>query len=124
MPTARLSPPRRVFDGLFRAENPYIGKLDTAYKSLALRLREGQCMECHVPNNPDGMSRLVLLQSPAHAAAEIKRVMKSVREDDMPRDKFGDKVPLDRKAKDALLDEGAAFEKMLDAAKQWEAAAR
>ena len=120
----KTQPAVTVFDGLFRAENPYIGKLDTAYKSLALRLREGQCMECHVPNNPDGMSRLVLLQSPAHAAAEIKRLMKSVREDDMPRDKFGDKVPLDRKAKDALLDEGAAFEKMLDAAKHWEAAAR
>jgi len=63
----------------------------------------------------------VLLQTPMHAAAEIKRVMKSVRDDRMPRDKQDNEVPLDPKLKDALLAEGAAFERVLDAARQWEA---
>ncbi|HJW11941.1 MAG TPA: hypothetical protein VJ598_09155 [Albitalea sp.] len=117
----RSQPMVTVFDGLLHAENPYIGKLDVAYKNLALRLREGQCFQCHVPNNPDGMKKLVLLQTPMHAAAEIKRVMKSVREDRMPRDEFGIEAPLDARTKAALLDEGAAFEKLLDLAKQWEA---
>jgi len=117
----RTQPTVTVFDGLLRADNPYIGKLEGAYKSLALRLRESQCFQCHVPNNPDGMKKLVLLQTPMHAAAEIKRVMKSVRQDRMPRDEFGIEQPLDAKIKDALLNEGAAFEKMLDLAKQWEA---
>jgi hypothetical protein len=110
-----------VFDGLMRADNPYLGKLDNAYKSFALKLREGQCMDCHVPNNPDGMKRLVLLQTPMHAAAEIKRVMESVREDRMPRDEAGIEQPLDQHTKAALLNEGAAFERLVDLAKQWEA---
>jgi hypothetical protein len=117
----KSQPAVTVFDGLLHADNPYIGKLDVAYKDLALRLREGQCFECHVPNNPDGMKKLVLLQTPMHAAAEIKRVLKDVREDRMPRDEFGIEKPLDAKTKQALLTEGVAFEKLLDAAKQWEA---
>jgi hypothetical protein len=117
----RSQPKVTVFDGLLRADNPYIGKLDGAYKSLALRLREGQCLQCHVPNNPDGMKKLVLLQTPMHAAAEIKRVMKSVREDRMPRDEFGIENPLDARTKAALLNEGANFETLLDLAKKWEA---
>jgi hypothetical protein len=117
----RSQPAVTVFDGLLHADNPYIGKLDVAYKSLALRLREGQCFQCHVPNNPDGMKKLVLLQTPMHAAAEIKRVMKSVREDRMPRDEFGIENPLDARTRAALLDEGATFEKLLELAGQWEA---
>ena len=116
----RTQPAVTVFDGLLRAD-PYISKLDTAYKNLALRLRESQCFECHVPNNPDGMKKLVLLQTPMHAASEINRVMKSVREDRMPRDEFGIEQPLDAKMKATLLNEGATFEKLLDLAKQWEA---
>ena len=117
----KSQPAVTVFDGLFQADNPYIGKLDVAYKNLALRLRDGQCFQCHVPNNPDGMKKLVLLQTPMHAAAEIKRVMKSVREDRMPRDEFGIENPLDARTKAALLGEGAVFENLLDQAKLWEA---
>ncbi|MEK8033572.1 hypothetical protein AACH06_22350 [Ideonella sp. DXS29W] len=117
----RSQPTVTVFDGLFRADNPYIGKLDSAYKSLALRMRESQCMDCHVPNNPDGSKRLVLLQTPMHAASEIKRLMKSVRDDRMPRDELGIEKPLDDASKAALLTEGAAFERLVDLARQWEA---
>jgi hypothetical protein len=117
----KSQPKITVFDGLFAANNPYVGQLDVAYKSFALRLRDGQCDQCHVPNNPDGMKKLVLLQSPMHAAAEIKRVLKSVRDDRMPRDEFGIEQPLDKATKSALLNEGVAFEKLLDAAKLWEA---
>ncbi len=117
----KSQPAVTVFDGLLRADNPYIGKLDESYKQLALRLRDSQCLECHVPNNPDGMKKLVLLQTPMHAAAEIKRVMKAVREDRMPRDEFGIEDPLDARSKAALLAEGTAFEKVLDQARQWEA---
>lgn len=119
----KSQPAVTLFDGLMSPDNPYVGKLDTAYKKLALRLREGQCFQCHVPSNPDGMKRLVLLQTPMHAAAEIKRVLKTVREDRMPRDEFGIESPLDPKIKDALLNEGIAFEKVLDQAREWEARA-
>jgi hypothetical protein len=111
-----------VFDGQFRADNPYLPALDASYKQLALRLREGQCDQCHVPSNPDHMKRLVLLQTPAHAAAEIQRLLKSVREDRMPRDELGIAQPLDDAIKRALLSDGEAFAKLVDAAKRWERA--
>ncbi len=117
----QTQPAVTMFDSLLRPDNPYIGKVDSAYKSLALRLREGQCFECHVPTNPDGMKKLVLLQTPMHAAAEIKRVLKSVHKDSMPLDEFGIEKPLDAKTKAALLEEGVAFDKLLDLARQWEA---
>ena len=119
----RTQPQVTVFDGMFDRDNPYIAKLDVAYKNLALKLREGQCDQCHVPNNPDHMKKLVLLQTPAHAAGEIKRLMKSVRENKMPLDEFGIEKPLDPQTKSALLEQGGVFEKLLDAARDWEAAA-
>jgi hypothetical protein len=116
----KTQPQVTLFDGLFRADNPYLGKLDKAYRDLALALREGQCMECHVPNNPDKMKRLVLLQTPAHAASEIERVMKSVRDDSMPRDEHGVEQPLDAATKKVLLKQGEAFKAVVNAARKWE----
>jgi len=117
----RMQPQVTLFDGLFRADNPYLPKLDAAYRTLALRMRDAQCDSCHVPNNPDGMKRLVLLQTPAHAAGEIQRLMKAVRDDTMPRDETGIEQPLDVDLKSALLESGGAFEALLGAAKDWEA---
>jgi len=119
----RVQPQVTLFDGLFRVDNPYLSKLDAAYKALALRMRDAQCDSCHVPNNPDGMKRLVLLQTPAHAAGEIQRLMKAVREDKMPLDETGIEQPLDAKLKRALLESGGAFEALVGAAKAWEVAA-
>jgi hypothetical protein len=116
----KSQPKVTLFDGLYRADNPYLGKLDEAYKVFAIRLREGQCDSCHVPNNPDHSKRLVLLQTPAHAAAEMQRLLKAVREDRMPRDDAGIENPLDAKTKKALLEDGEAFAKLVDAAKRWE----
>jgi hypothetical protein len=110
-----------LFDGLFRADNPYLAPLDASYRKLALRMREAQCDNCHAPDNADGMKRLVLLQTPAHAAGEIQRLMKAVREDKMPRDEVGIEQPLEAKLKRALLESGGAFEALLHSAKGWEA---
>ena len=109
-----------LFDGLFRRDNPYLHQLDGAYRTLALKMRDGQCNTCHVPDNPSESKRLVLLQTPAHAAGEIKRVMRSVRQDRMPLDETLVEQPLDPKLKSALLQSGEAFEKLVDAAKAWE----
>lgn len=117
----QTQPKVTVFDGLLSANNPYIGKLDSSYKRLALRIRDSKCFECHVPNNPDGMKHLVLLQTPAHAAGEIKRLLKSIRDDKMPVDSMGIEEPLDAKTKSALLSEGVIFDRLYDEAKQWEA---
>jgi len=116
----REQPRATLFDGLFRRDNPYAAKLDAAYRNFALKLRDGQCLDCHVPNNPEKMKKLVLLQSPAHAAGEIKRVMDAVRKDKLPLDQNGIEQPLDEPLKRALLEQGAAFEALVDAAKGWE----
>ena len=120
----RTQPQVTLFDGLFRADNPHLPKLDASYRTLALTMRDAQCDSCHVPDNPDSMKRLVLLQTPAHAAGEIHRLMKAVREDKMPRDDVGIEQPLDAKLKRALLESGGAFEALLQSAKDWEAKRR
>jgi hypothetical protein len=70
------------------------------------------------------MKRLVLLQTPAHAAGEIERLMKAVREDKMPIDEIGIEQPLDAKLKSSLLESGGAFEALVLAAKDWESKGR
>lgn len=118
--TGHEQPQVTLFDGLFRSDNPYLPKLDSTYRTLALKLREGQCMNCHTPNNAHGMRRIVLLQTPAHAAGEVRRLMKAVREDRMPLDETGIEEPLDEKLKKALLQNAGAFEAAYEAAKDWE----
>jgi hypothetical protein len=120
----RIQPRVTLFDGLFRQDNPYLPKLDFTYRTLALRMRDAQCENCHMPNNPEPMRRLVLMHTPAHAAGEIARLMKAVREDRMPRDETGIEQPLEPALKRALLESGSAFEALVKAAKDWEEAQR
>jgi len=121
----RIQPRVTLFDGLFRQNNPYLQQLDLTYRTLALRMRDAQCDNCHVPNNPWKMRRLVLLHTPAHAAGEISRLMTAVREDRMPlEENSGIEQPLEPALKRALLESGGAFEELVKAAKDWEAAHR
>ena len=120
----RIQPRVTLFDGLFRKDNPYLLKLDFTYRTLALRMRDAQCDNCHAPNNPLPMRRLVLMHTPAHAAGEIARLMTAVREDRMPLDDNGIEQPLGPALKRALLESGGAFEELVKAAKDWEAAHR
>jgi len=62
----------------------------------------------------------VLLQSPAHASAEIHRVLQSVRDKKMPLDEQGIEKTLDPAMEKTLLEKGGAFEKFVDAAVEWE----
>jgi len=117
----QVQPKVTVFDGLFESNNPYLARVETTYKAFALRMRESQCNDCHVPSNPDKSKQLVMLQTPAHAAGQIKRLLKSVREDRMPRTEYGIEKPLDPLMKSALLEDGVAFDRALDDAKRWEA---
>jgi hypothetical protein len=116
----RIQPRVTLFDGLFRQDNPYLPKLEFTYRTLALRMRDAQCNNCHVPNNPWKMRRLVLLHTPAHAAGEITRLMAALREDRMPLDESGIEQPLEPALKRALLESGGAFEESVRAAKDWE----
>ncbi|GEP55734.1 hypothetical protein RSO01_29000 [Reyranella soli] len=114
-------PAPALFRGLFSESNPYIGGLEPAYRELANAMRRGLCNDCHVPDNPSRMKRLVLLQTPAHAASEIKRLMKAVRDNEMPVDDTLLYHEIDPDMRAALLDYGGVFEDLVDAARAWEA---
>lgn len=116
----RTQPAVTLFDGVYRPENPHIKAMDRQYRDLALQLRESQCSQCHVPSNPDKMSRLVLLSTPAHAAGEIDRLIKSVREDRMPVDDLRNAAPLPTDRKQWLLESAEAFRASVRAAQEWE----
>jgi hypothetical protein len=116
----RLQPRATLFDGLYSANNPYKRKLEIAYRDLAGELRAAQCSSCHVPNNPSGMKRLVLLQTPAHAAGEIRRVLDSVRDGRMPLDQSGTAKRLAPAVRAALLDSGSRFAALVEDARRWE----
>lgn len=118
----KTQPQPALFQGLFRPDNPWLPRLEPGYRALANAMRDGHCVECHVPSNPGGMKRLVLLQTPAHAASEIKRVMRAVRGNTMPEDDIGLYREIDDATKEALLKYGAAFEAVVDAARDWEKA--
>lgn len=116
----QTQPAVTLFDGLYRADNPHLKAMDRQYRDLALQMRESQCTSCHVPNNPDKMSRLVLLSTPAHAAGEVDRLIKSVKEDRMPMDDFRVSYALPTEAKKWLLDSAEAFRATVQAAQTWE----
>ncbi len=114
-------PTASLFSNKYRPANPYLQPLDAAYRDLAMGLREGTCLRCHTPANRAGMNRLVLLQTPAHAAAEIDDVLEAVRDGDMPKNDFGAKRALDPQIRDTLLTSGEQFSKLLAQADAWEA---
>lgn len=118
----KTQPATTLFDGQFAEANPYKAGLETSYRALALSLRESQCLQCHVPSNPNRSTKLVLLQSPAHAAAEIKRLLKQVQSDRMPVDEFGLEESLSPHIKALLLERGREFEQFVDKAHAWERA--
>ena len=119
----RMQPAVTAFDGMYRPENPFLPKLDRQYRDLALHLSEAQCTKCHAPDNPQHMQRQVLLATPAHAAGEIDRLIRAVREDRMPMDANRRPVALSPDAKAWLLQSATAFRDTVRAARAWESPA-
>jgi hypothetical protein len=115
-------PAPTLFVGLYSDNNPNLAKLDTSYRKMALTMRDAECDSCHVPNNPDKAKRLVLLQTPLHAASEIERLIKDVKQDRMPLDDSGIEKPLKASLKEKLLADAEAFAALVKAAREWEAA--
>ena len=108
------------FDGLMHPDNPHLGDVIDGYRRFATTMRNASCLSCHVPSNPAGARTLVLLQTPAHAAGEIKRVLKAVRAGKMPIEDWGDPRPLEESLRRILLSEGQAFSDAVDQALAWE----
>jgi len=63
------------------------------------------------------------VQTPAHAAGEIRKVLQAVRSGKMPIEYWGDPQPLEESLKRILLSEGQAFSDAVDQALAWERSA-
>lgn len=111
-----------LFSSRYQAANPRLVGLDKTYRAFAETMREASCIACHNPKNPGGMNRLALLQTPLHAAAEIDRVIKSVRDNRMPEDDIGLPKDIDPKLRESILRTAEAFRAELVAADAWETA--
>lgn len=112
----RTQPAVTLLAGEGTGPNPYRAAIDRQYRDFALQLREAQCSTCHVPSNPAGSRRLVLLSSPAHAAGEIDRVIRLVRDG-------GPGHVLTAEDRQWLLQSAEAFRDTVRAARAWEGAA-
>lgn len=117
-----LQPHASLFSAWYSQDNPCLPALDRRYKAFAMRIRDESCLECHTPANKAESERLVLLQTPMHAAGEIDNVIKAVRSEEMPEDDIGLRkaIPPERRA--AVLRAAVAFRDELALADKWEAA--
>ncbi len=116
----RPQPAVSLFTNKYAAANPNLPALDKTYRGLALALRNGTCLECHTPANKPDMERLVIFQTPLHAAGAIDDRLKQIRDGKMPRDKWDQTVSLDPKLRETMLTLGTQFQQELRAADRWE----
>jgi hypothetical protein len=119
-----LQPHASLFTSRYSQANPYLPELDKAYRSFALRIRDESCLECHTPANKAEAERLVLLQTPLHAAGEIDNVIKAVKSEEMPQDDIGLRKDIPPEHRAAILSAAEAFRDELGLADKWEAMPR
>ena len=119
--SGQLQPHVSLFSNRYSAANPFLQPLDRAYRTFATEARKGTCLDCHAPTNEANMEHLVLLQTPMHASGEIDRVLKEVKNGEMPQDDLGLRKEIDPELRAAILRTGLAFRDELAKADQWEA---
>jgi len=93
----------------YEATNELQFHLEATFRAFAQELRGQSCLSCHVPDNPRKMSPLVLLQTPAHALGEIKRIQNMVTSGQMPLEEWGAPKPLSEADKSKFLAAAKAF---------------
>lgn len=109
-----------LFSARYSNTNPYLSDLDTTYRSFALGMRDQSCLNCHTPSNKAEQNRLVLLQTPLHAAGEIDNVIKSVQSGEMPQDDIGLRKDISVADRAAVIRAAVAFRDNVVLADKWE----
>jgi hypothetical protein len=115
-------PHASLFGARYSSANPFLPNLDKTYRSFALRVRDESCLNCHTPANKAESERLVLLQTPLHAAGEIDNVIRAVKSGEMPEDDIGLRKDIPAEHRAAVLKAAVAFRDDLILADKWEAA--
>jgi hypothetical protein len=119
-PAGDPQPRVALFSARYGHDNPYLSEVDKTYRSFALRMRDQSCLDCHTPANRSEASRLVLLQTPLHAAGEIDRVIRAIKAGEMPQDDIGLRKEIPDTERIAVLDAALAFRDQLRLADGWE----
>ena len=109
-----------LFSEFYSQDNPNLASLDATYRKMALSFRDANCTVCHQPEGHGRMNKLVLLQTPVHAASHIDGVLVEIRSGKMPVDDYGDPLPIKASLRQRLLADGGAFKNAIDAADAWE----
>ncbi|HEY8289714.1 MAG TPA: hypothetical protein VIG49_10625 [Acetobacteraceae bacterium] len=116
----RPEPRVSLFPNVYSEANPNLARLQNAYESFALEIRQGTCLDCHTPVNRAAMERLVLLQTPVHAAGAIDKVIKEVKSGKMPQDDLGLRKHIDPRLRAAIIRSAEAFRDEVRLADRWE----
>ena len=111
-----------LFSARYDSANPYLPALDQTYRTFALRIRDQSCLDCHTPANTAASQRLVLLQTPLHAAGAIENVIDAVSSGEMPQDDIGLRKEIADQDRAAVLTAAIAFRDELAKADAWEGA--
>lgn len=119
--SGKPQPEVTLFAARYQPGNPHTPRLDLTYRAFATEMRQASCDGCHNPSNPQHSDALTLLQTPAHAAGEIGRVIKEVESGAMPQDEFGLRKEIDPQLRASILRTAQAFQNELAAADAWEA---
>jgi hypothetical protein len=122
--SGKPQPEVTLFSARYQTSNPHTQRLDQTYRAFASEMRAASCDGCHNPSNPAHSDALTLLQTPAHAAGEIDRVIKEVQEGTMPQDELGLRKDIDPTLRAAILRTAQAFRNELAFADDWEAQTR
>ena len=109
-----------LFSEYYSPDNPNLAALDAAYYKMALSFRDANCAACHGPEGHFKMNKLVLMQTPVHAASHIDAILVEIRSGKMPVDDYGDPVPIKNTLRHRLLADGESFKHLIDAADAWE----
>jgi hypothetical protein len=118
----KTEPHVSLLASLYSPNNPFLPNADTAYRDFALKMRNETCLECHTPANKADAERLVLLQTPMHAAGEIDNVIKAVKSGEMPQNDVGLRADVPPARRAALLHAAIVFKERLGQADAWESA--
>lgn len=119
--TGKPQPHATLFSSRYSAGNPYLPALDETYRTFALGIRDGTCLSCHTPLDKAEVNRLVLMQTPMHAAGSIDGILREVENGEMPQDDIGLRKEIDPKLRETILTTGRAFQAAMHNADQWEA---
>jgi hypothetical protein len=75
-----------LYSYLLSASNPYVERLDAAYRALEAEARPHNCTFCHSPSNPAQMNPLRLLNFPNQALTVRHQIVTQLEQNTMPPD--------------------------------------